>query len=161
VEVAVEDETAGIVGTAAVGPMVPVMSGTLAVGIAAAELTPRLPISVESRGIAARMLVVTDDADVGTDDEATLLDPEPHIPDIPAVASIPEVIDNPEVADNPEVIPDVAVVFDVAGAIVDAVAAGVAPLSVWPPPSKLAGEPYMSADGVPNVEHIVFVAPVR
>jgi hypothetical protein len=153
------DGTVGIVGTTAVCPMVPATSGTLGVGIAAAELTPRLPISREPRGIAARMIVVVDAVDVGAD-EATPVEPEPHIPDIPAVAGIPEVADNPEVADTPEVIPDVAVVFDVAAATVDAVAAGVAPLSVWPPPSKLAGDPNMPAGGVPNVEHVVFVAPV-
>jgi hypothetical protein len=101
------------------------------VGTAAEELTPRLPISVESSGIPARALVVVGDVEVGVDDEATPLEPEPHIPDDPAVVAIPEVTDNPEVAD----IPDVALVSDVAVATVDAVAGVAVPFSVTPPPS--------------------------
>jgi hypothetical protein len=108
---------------------------TLVVGTAVAELTPRLLISVESSGIPARVLVVADDVEVGLDDEVTVLEPEPHIPDNPAVVAIPELIDNPEVAEIPAVIPDAAMVPDVAVAAVDAVAGGVAPLSVTPPPS--------------------------
>ena len=42
---------AGIVGT---GPTLPNVGNTLIVGTAAAELTPRLPISVEPRGIPGR-----------------------------------------------------------------------------------------------------------
>jgi hypothetical protein len=129
------DEPVGIVGAIVFGPTVPVMGSTPAVGIAAAELTPRLAISVESSGSAARRVVVVDDVDVGGDAEATLLEPEPQIPNCPAVAGIPEVIDNPEVADTPAAIPDVAVLLEVAVAVGAAVAGGVAPLSVWPPPS--------------------------
>jgi hypothetical protein len=136
VEEAVEgDETVGIVGAVACGPTVPTIGDTLGVGTAAAELTPRLPISVESNGIPARVLVVADDVEVGVDDAVTLLEPEPHIPDNPAVAAIPEVIDNPEVADIPAVIPDAAWVPGVAVATVDAVAGVAAPLSITPPPS--------------------------
>jgi hypothetical protein len=133
VEEAVEED----VGAVAVDPAVPAMGDTFGVGIAAEEPTPRLPISVESSGTPARMPVVVVDVDdeVGVDDDAMLVDPEPHIPVSPAVPSIPDVVDNPEVADTPEAMPDVAVVFDVVVAIVDAVAGGVAPLSVWPPPS--------------------------
>jgi hypothetical protein len=108
---------------------------TVVVDTAAAELTPRLLISVESSGMPARVLVVEDDVEVGADDEVTLLEPAPHIPDDPAVVAIPEVIDNPEVADTPAVIPDAALAPDVAVAIVDAVAGVTAPLSVTPPPS--------------------------
>lgn len=111
---------------------VPLVIGT---GTVAAELTPRLPISVESSGIPARALVVADDVEVGVDDEMTLLEPEPHIPDNPAVVAIPEVIDNPEVADIPDDITDAAIVPDVAVDTVDAVAGVAAPLSVTPPPS--------------------------
>jgi hypothetical protein len=118
-------EAVGIVGA----------GDTLVVGTAAAELTPRLPISVESSGIPARVLVVADDVEVGLDDEVTVLEPEPHIPDNPAVVAIPELIDNPEVAEIPAVIPDAAMVPDVAVAAVDTVAGGIAPLSVTPPPS--------------------------
>jgi hypothetical protein len=131
----VMEEAAGIVGTTAVAPTVPTFRDTLGNGTAAAELTPRLLISVESSGTPARVLVVGDDVDVGADDNATPLEPEPHIPDNPAVVAIPEVTDNPEVADIAADIPDVALVPAVAVATVDAVAGGVAPLRVTPPPS--------------------------
>jgi hypothetical protein len=91
-----------------------------------------LPISVESSGIPARALGVADDAEVGVDDEAMLVAPEPHIPDKPAVAAIPEVDDNAEAADIPDNI--VAWVPGAAGAV-DAVAGGEIPFSVTPPPS--------------------------
>jgi hypothetical protein len=108
------------------------MGDALVVGTAAAELTPRLPISAESIGIPARELVVVDDIEVGA---ATLLEPEPHMPDDPAVAAIPEVIDNPEVAEVLDDIPDIAMVSDVAMATVDALAGLAASFSVTPPPS--------------------------
>ena len=108
---------------------------TLVVGTAAQELTPRLLISVESSGIPARVLGVADGVEVEADDEATLVAPEPHIPDNPAVVVIPEVADNPEVADIPDGIADAAPVPDVAVAIVEAVAGGAAPFNVTPPPS--------------------------
>jgi hypothetical protein len=131
---AVAAETVGMVGATDVDPTLPVIGNTLVVGTAATELTPRLPISVESRGIPARTFVVVDDVDVGAD-VATPVEPEPHIPDNPAVVAIPEVIDNPEVAGIPADIPDTAAVSVVAVATVDAVAAVVVPLSVMPPPS--------------------------
>ena len=109
----------------------PVVGDTLVVGTAAQELTPRLLISEESSGIPARALGVADDAEVGADDEATLLEPEPHIPDNPAVAVIPEVVDNPEVADVPEDIGDATPAPDVAAAV----AGGAVPFSATPPPS--------------------------
>ena len=118
-------EAVGVVG----------VGDTRVMGTAAAELTPRLLISVESSAIPARALVVEDGVEVGVEDEVTLLEPEPHIPDDLAVVAIPEVIDNPEVADIPAVIPDAALVPGVAVATVDAVAGVVAPLSVMPPPS--------------------------
>jgi hypothetical protein len=107
---------------------------TFVVGTAAQELTPRLLISVESSGIPARVLGVADDVEVGADDAATLVAPEPHIPDNPAVVVIPEVVDNPEVADIPDGIVDAAPVPD-AVAIVEAVAGGAVPFNVTPPPS--------------------------
>jgi hypothetical protein len=68
----------------------------------------------ESNGIPARALPagVEDDVDVGADDEAMLLEPEPHIPDNPDVSSIPEEVDTPDVADEVD-IPDVAMVVGV------------------------------------------------
>jgi hypothetical protein len=85
------------------------------------------------------------DVDVGVDDEARLLEPEPHIPDIPEVSSIPEVVDIPDVADIPDEvdIPDVAAV------------AGAADPAAMPPPSKLAVDPNIDDGEVPKVEHVV------
>jgi hypothetical protein len=126
----------GIVyGTVPVVAAAPAPGDTLVVGTVAQELTPRLLISVESSGIPARVLGVADDVEVEADDEATLVAPEPHIPDNPAVAVIPEVADNPDVADIPDGIVDAAPVPDVAVAIVEAVAGGAVPLNVMPPPS--------------------------
>jgi hypothetical protein len=64
--------------------------------------------------------------DVGVEDTATLLEPEPHIPDIPEVSSIPEDVDIPDdVAETPDDVdvPDVAAV------------AGAAVPTAIPPPS--------------------------
>jgi hypothetical protein len=134
------DVTVGIVGTNGV---IPTVGNTLIVGTAAAALTPRLPISIDPNGIPVRAPPpgVVGDVDVGVDDEATLLEPEPHIPDNPVVSSIAEVVDIP--------VPDIAVAPDVA-----AVAGVAAPTSV-PPPSKLAVDPYIPDGEVPNVEHVV------
>jgi hypothetical protein len=97
------------------------------VGTAAAELTPRLPISVDPMGIPVRALPpgAVGDVDVGVDDAAMLPAPEPHIPDIPEVSSIPDVVDIPDVAGIPDDgdIPGVAAV------------AGVAVPMAIPPPS--------------------------
>src|SRR6266566_9423135 len=128
----VVDETVGVVGANALGPTVPTMGNTPIVGKAGAELTPRLLISIEPNGIPVRAPppgVVGDvDVDVGTDDEAVLLEPEPHIPDIPDVSSIPEDVDIPAVADIPDDVdaPDVAVVSDIAVLPVIAAVAGAA-----------------------------------
>jgi hypothetical protein len=129
------DETVGIVGTNGVElPTLPVMGNTLIVGTAGAELTPRLLISIEPNGIPVRApppgVVGNVDVDVGVDDEAMLLEPEPHIPDIPEV-STPEVVDIPvgtDICDDVDV-PGVAV-----GSVVAAVA-GVAVPAAVPPPS--------------------------
>jgi hypothetical protein len=66
----------------------------------------------ESNGIPAREppTGVVDDVDVGVDDEATLAEPEPHIPDNPDVSSIPEEVDTPDVA---EIVADVDIPDDV------------------------------------------------
>src|SRR4030081_830464 len=101
---AVAGERVGIVGANQRCPPVPVMGNTPVVGTAGAELTPRLLISIEPNGIPVRATppgVVGDvdvdvDVAVGADDEAMLLEPEPHIPDVPEVSSIPEDIDTPD-----------------------------------------------------------------
>jgi hypothetical protein len=145
VEKAVDgDVTVGIVGT---NGAVPTVGDTPSVGTAAAELTPRLPISVDPIGIPVRAPPprVVGDVDVGVDEEAMLLEPEPHIPDSPDVSSIPDVAD---IADDID-IPDVAVLPDIAP-----VAGDVVPIAV-PPPSKVAVDPNIVEDEVPKVEHVV------
>jgi hypothetical protein len=124
------DETVGgavMVGIVGTGPTVATGGDTLTMGTAAAELTPRLPISVDPNGIPvrARPPGVVGVVDVGADDEAMLLAPEPHIPDNPEVSSVPEVVDVPSDVD----IPDVAMVPEVAPV------AGVEAPIVIPPPS--------------------------
>jgi hypothetical protein len=92
----VAGKTVGTVGT---GDVARALGNTPTVGIAGAELTPRLPISMAPNGIPVRVPPpVVGDMDVGVDDEAMLLDPEPHIPDDPDVSSIPDVADIPDVA---------------------------------------------------------------
>src|SRR6266481_9418967 len=87
-------ETVGTAGGNELGPTVPTMGNTPVVGTAGAELTPRLPISIEPKGIPVRApppgVVGIVDVDVGVDDDAMLVEPEPHIPD---VSSIPADVD--------------------------------------------------------------------
>jgi hypothetical protein len=93
------DATVGIAGAAEI-PRELVVGRTLIVGTAAAELTPRLPISVDPSGSPVRAAPpgVVGDVDEGVEEEAVLLEPEPHIPDMPEVSSMPEVVDIPDVA---------------------------------------------------------------
>ena len=156
---AVADETGDgdvIVGIVGTNVVLPTVGKTLIVGTAAAEPTPRLPISVDPNGIPVRAAPpgVVGDVDVGVDDEAMLLEPEPHIPDMPEVSSIPEVVDIPDVADIPDDIPDVpdvAVVADIAAV------AGVEDPTPTPPPSKLVVDPNIVDGAVPNVEHVALL----
>jgi len=124
------DVTVGIVGT---GPTVPTVGKTPIVGTAAAELTPRLPISVDPNGIPVRAPPpgAVGDVEVGVEEEAMPLEPEPHIPDMPEVCSMPEVVDIPDVADIPD---DVVIAeeVDISG---DAAVAGAAVPAAIPPPS--------------------------
>jgi hypothetical protein len=97
------------------------------------ELTPRLPISKDPNGIPVRAPPpgTVGDVEIGMDDEAMLLEPEPHIPDIPDVSSVPDDIgisDVTEVADEIDV-PEFTVVPEFA-----AVAGAPLPDAV-PPPS--------------------------
>src|ERR1700738_4580322 len=95
--VAVVGKRVGIVGANERGPTVPTMGNTPNVGTAGAELTPRLLISIEPNGIPVRAAPpgAVGCVDVGLDDAAMLLEPEPHIPDIPDVSSVPGVVDMP------------------------------------------------------------------
>jgi hypothetical protein len=144
------DVTVGIVGTDELGPTVPTMGDTFTVGTAGVELTPRLPISVDPNGTPVRAPPpgAMDDVDVGDDDAAILLEPDPHVPDNPDVSSVPEVIDVPDVADIPDDVdvPEVPIV---------AAVAGVAVPTAVPPPSKLAVDPNVPDGEVAKVEHAV------
>jgi hypothetical protein len=99
---------------------------------------------------------VVGDVDVGLDDAAMLLEPEPHIPDVPAVSSAPG---DPEVTG----ISNVAGVVDdgdVAVAPELAAVAGTAVPTDVPPPSKLVADPNISEGGVATVGHAVLVVAV-
>jgi hypothetical protein len=153
-EAAAGDVIVGMIGTTAVGPTKPTLGNTLSVGTAAAELTPRFPISVDPIGIPVRAPppIVVGDVDVGVEDETMLLEPEPHIPDMPEVCSIPEVVDIPEVA---EIADDVDSPEE--PAIPDAAVAGAAVPAAIPPPSKLEVDPNMEDGAVPMVEQDVLL----
>ena len=126
------DATVGKVGTnGAELPTAPTVGNTLIVGTAAEELTPRLPISTDANGIPVRATPpgAVGAVDVGVEDEAMLLEPEPHIPDIPEVSSdVVDIPDGTDISDDVDV-PGVAV-----GSVVAAVAGAAAPGAV-PPPS--------------------------
>jgi hypothetical protein len=82
-----------------------------------------------------------------------LLEPEPHIPDVPDVSSIPEDVDSPGDIDVPA--------FDGVGTpgigrVPGSTAvAGAEPPGVVPPPSYIALDPYISEGEVATVEHVV------
>jgi hypothetical protein len=128
--------TVGIVGTNELGPTVPTMGNTPVVGTAGAEPIPRLLISKEPNGTPVRAappgVVGNVDVDVGVDDEAMLLEPEPHIPDIPDVLSIPKDVDIP---DGTDISDDV----DVPGVAVASVVAAVGSVAVVPVVAAVAG----------------------
>jgi hypothetical protein len=159
-------EIVGTVGARGVGPTKPTMGETAGVGTAGTPLTPRLPISVEPKGIPVRLTPpgAVGAVEAGVDDDATLLEPEPHIPDIPAVSSVPEVVDTPDVlkgseeSESPDDAddPDIAVLPDIAPLAVPAVAGAPVPIpSPIPPPSKLVVDPNVVDGEVPTVEHAV------
>ena len=142
----------GVAGIVEV-PTLLVVGKTPIVGTAAAELTPRLPISVESSGIPVRAPPpgVVGYFEVGVDEEAMLLEPEPHIPDNPDVCSIPDVVEIPEVDE----VPDIAVESDVAPV------AGIVLPTAIPPPSKFEVDPNIPDGEVPNVAQAVpLIVPV-
>jgi hypothetical protein len=136
-------ETVGIVGANEVGIAVATKGDMFVVGIAGAELTPRLLISMAPNGIPVRAKppgtvgdVEVAEVDVGIDDAAMLLEPEPHIPDIPDVSIIPEDVDIPGIAVVSGVaVPVVTVLPVVAVVPVVATVAGAAVPAAVPPPS--------------------------
>ncbi len=129
--------TAGTVGI--VGAMVLMVGVTVMIGTAAAELTPRLPISVEPIGMPVRGTPPDVVGDVGADDAATLLEPAPHM------LWLPDVSIRADVAGIPD--------DDIAGIAI--VLGGVTVPTGMPPPSKLAADPNIDDGAVPIVEHTV------
>ncbi|MDI4236075.1 hypothetical protein OZ411_25005 [Bradyrhizobium sp. Arg237L] len=156
--------TVGTVGKAATGPTTPGSSDTPGVGTGAPELTPRLLISDESRGMPVRWTppTVVGEVDDGVDDAMTLVEPEPHIPDVPDVSMMPDAVAMPELSSVPDVVdtPDVA---DIAGDMpgvaavspaMAAVAGAVDPTAI-PAPSNVAVDPNIWVGAVPTVEQTV------
>jgi hypothetical protein len=143
----------GTVGTTAVDPTEPTIGDTPSVGTAAAELTPRFPISVDPNGSPVRAAPpgVVGEVDVGDEDAVMLLEPEPHIPDMPEVCSISEVFDVPDVAEIADEVESPGEV-DIPDAA--AVAGAAVPIDI-PPPSKLAVDPNIDDGAVPMIEHVV------
>jgi hypothetical protein len=125
-----------IVGVAGanIGPTVPVTGNTLGNGTAGAEPTPRLLISMAPSGIPVRATPpgVVGDVDVGVDDAAMLVEPEPHIPDVPDVSSIPVMVDNPAVA-------GVIVIGDIPGEVDVANMPAPTEVAMLPVVAELAG----------------------
>jgi hypothetical protein len=142
-------KTAGIVGTTELGPTVPAMGNAPGSGTAGAEPTPRLLISIEPKGMPVRATPpgTVGAIDVGVDDEAMLLEPEPHIPGIPDVSSdVVDVPDGTDISDEVDVpgiavgsvvaaVAGIPVVPDVAMLSVVAAVAGAAVPGAVPPPS--------------------------
>jgi hypothetical protein len=153
--------TVGTVGRAAIGPTTPGKSDTPGVGTGAAELTPRLLISDESSGMPVRGTppIVVGEVDDGVDDAVTLVEPEPHIPDVPDVSMMPDAVAIPELSSVPDV-PDTPDVAEIAGdmpgaaAVLPAIAAvaGAVDPTAIPAPSKVEVDPNIWAGAVPTVE---------
>jgi hypothetical protein len=96
---------------------------------------------------------VVGDVDVGLDDAAMLLEPEPHIPDVPDVSSIPEDVDIPGDVDVPAF--DGVATPGIGRVPGSTAVAGVEAPGVVPPPSYIALDPYVSEGEVATVEHAV------
>jgi hypothetical protein len=138
--------TAGTVGI--VGAMGLRVGATVMIGTAAAELTPRLPISVEPIGMPVRATPPGVVGDVGVDDAARLPEPAPHM------LCVPDVSIRADVGGMPD-----DVIADDIGApaigIVDIVLCGVTVPTATPPPSKVVADPNIVDGAIPIVEHPV------
>jgi hypothetical protein len=127
----------GSVTAGAVGNVEAMVGVTVMVGTAAAELTPRLPISVEPIGMPVRGTPPGVVGDVGVDDAARLPDPAPHmlwVPDVSIRADVGGIPDDDGIA---------------------IVLCGVTVPTGMPPPSKLDADPNIVDGAVPMVEHTV------
>ncbi len=144
--------TAGTVGI--VDAMVLVVGATPMVGTAAAEVTPRLTISVEPMGIPVRATPPGATGDVGVDDAARLPEPAPHMLDVPEVSIRADVGGMPD-DDIPDEFGAPAI------GIADIVLCGVMVPTATPPPSKVEADPNIVDGAVPIVEHTVLpIVPV-
>jgi hypothetical protein len=126
--------TAGTVGI--VGAMLLMVGVTVMIGTAAAELTPRLPISVEPIEMPVRGTPPGVVGPVGIDDAAGLPEPAPHM------LWVPEVSIRADVGEMPD--DGIAIVL-----------CGVTVPTGMPPPSKVAADPNIVDGAVPMVEHTV------
>jgi hypothetical protein len=135
----------GIVGI--VAATAPTVGVTPIVGTAAAELTPRLPISVDPKGMPVRGMPPSVVGDVGVDDAARLPEPAPHMLDVPEVSIRADVGGIPDDVDMP---------IDVGA---PAIAVGMA--TATPPPSKVFADPNIVDGAMPMVEQTVLpIVPV-
>jgi hypothetical protein len=119
-----------------IGAMGLMVGATVMIGTGAAELTPRLPISVEPIGMPVRGTPPGVVGAVGVDDAARLPAPAPHmlwVPDVSIRAEVGEIPDD-----------DIAIVLG-----------GVTVPTGMPPPSKLVADPNIVEGAVPMVEHTV------
>ncbi|ANW03764.1 hypothetical protein [Bradyrhizobium icense] len=143
---------AGIVGI--VGAMVLIVGTTPIVGTAAAELTPRLAISVEPMGMPVRATPPGVTGDIGVDDAARLPEPAPHMLDVPEVSIRADVGGMPD-DDIPDEFGAPAI------GIADIALCGVTVPTATPPPSKVAADPNIVDGAVPMVEQKVLpIVPV-
>jgi len=137
--------SAGMVGIVAV--IAPTVGVTPIVGTTAAELTPRLPISVDPSGMPVRGMPPGVVGDVGVDDAARLPEPAPHMLDVPEVSIRADVGGIPDDVDMP---------IDVGA---PAIAVGMA--TATPPPSKVFADPNIVDGAMPMVEQTVLpIVPV-
>ena len=114
-----------------------------------------MPISSDPNGIPVRAAppAVVGDVAVGTEDETMLLEPEPHIPDVPDVSSMPADVD---IAGDVDVPAFDGVAIPGIGRVPGSTAvAGAEAPGVVPPPSYIALDPYISEGEVATVEHAV------
>jgi hypothetical protein len=141
---AVAGDTVGIVGSNELGPTVPTMGNTPVVGTAGAELTPRLPISIEPNGIPVGApppgVVGIVDVDVGVDDDAMLVEPEPHIPDVPSIPADVDIPNGTDISDD----------VDVPGVVVGSVVAAVGSVPVAPDVAMLPVVAAVAGAAVPG-----------
>ena len=141
---AVGGETVGIVGSNELGPTVPTTGNTPVVGTAGAELTPRLPISIEPNGIPVGApppgVVGIVDVDVGVDDDAMLVEPAPHIPDVPSIPADVDIPNGTDISDD----------VDVPGVVVGSVVAAVGSVPVAPDVAMLPVVAAVAGAAVPG-----------